>query len=67
MSVEFKVVAFTPDDFERTVYVASDRQIHLSTTGMVERMSVTAGGGGLVLDPADYPPGTKFLLVWRGK
>ncbi len=61
----FKVVAFTPEDYERTVYVASERQVHQQDAGMKERVSMTAGGVGLVLDPTDYPAGTRFLLIQR--
>lgn len=59
----FKVIAFTPDDFERLIYVASERQVHQQDSCLKERVSFTCHAAGLVLDPADYPPGTRFLLV----
>lgn len=63
----FKVVAFTPEDFERLVYMASERQIHQHDGNMAERVSMTYHVAGYVLDPAEYPLGTKFLLVWEDK
>lgn len=63
--VEFKVVAFTPDDYERTIYVASERQVHQTDMCMKERVSFTQLGAGVVLDPKDYPEGTRFLLMWK--
>jgi hypothetical protein len=60
---QFKVVAFTPDDYERVIYVASPRQVHQQDATMKERVSFTQNGGGLVLDPSDYPPKTRFLLM----
>lgn len=59
----FKVIAFTPDDFERVIYRASERQVHQQDAGMKERISSNSLDAGLVLDPADYPEGTRFLLV----
>lgn len=67
MSVTFKVVAFTPADFERVVYLASERQVHQQDALMRERVSFAQMGAGLVLDPKDYPPDTRFLLVWENK
>lgn len=63
--VTFKVVAFTPDDYERVIYVSSERQVHIQDSTMRERVSLTAGGAGLVLDPKDYPEGTRFLLITK--
>ncbi len=61
--VEFKVIAFTENDFERLIYLASERQVHQHDHGMKERVSLTCHAVGLVLDPKDYPEGTRFLLV----
>lgn len=61
--VTFKVVAVLDNDFERVVYVASERQVHQQDSAMKERVSFTAGGVGLLLDPKDYPEGTRFLLI----
>ncbi len=63
MPVTFKVIAFTPDDYERTIYVASERQVHQNDSNMKERVSFTQHCAGLVLDPSDYPDGTRFLIV----
>jgi hypothetical protein len=59
----FKVIAFTENDFERLIYLASEKQVHQNDYGMKERVSLTSLTVGLVLDPKDYPPGTRFLLV----
>ena len=59
----FKVIAFTNDEFERLVYLASERQVHQHDRGMEERVSFTCHEAGLVLDPKQYPEGTRFLLV----
>ena len=59
----FKVIAFTPDDFERLIYLASERQVHQQDGDMKERVSMTSHTVGLVLDPENYPKGTRFLLV----
>ena len=67
MPVTFKVIAFTPDDFERTVYLASERQVHQQDTNLKERVSFTQHCAGLVLDPKDYPPDTRFLIVREDK
>lgn len=67
MPVTFKVVAFTPNDFERTIYVASERQVHQQDVTMKERVSFTQHCAGLVLDPKDYPEGTRFLIVREDK
>lgn len=61
----FQVVAFNPDDFERVIYTASERQVHMQDANLKERISLTVGGVGLVLDPTDYPDGTKFLLLTK--
>jgi hypothetical protein len=63
----FKVIAFTEDDFERTIYLASERQVHQYDHAMKERVSFTQHCAGLVLEPKDYPPGTRFLLVREDK
>lgn len=65
--VMFKVIAFTPDDYERVVYVASDRQVHQQLHNMQDRVSFTTGGVGLVIDPKDFPEGTRFLIVREEK
>lgn len=65
--VTFKVIAFTPEDYERLIYVASERQVHQQDVVMKERVSLTSHCAGLVLDPEDYPEGTRFLLVREDK
>ncbi len=60
-----KIVAFTPNDFERKIYEASERQVHLNDGCMKEKVSFTSGGAGLVLDPKDYPEGTRFLIIHK--
>lgn len=32
--VQFKVIAFTPDDFERLIYIASERQVHQTDSNL---------------------------------
>lgn len=59
----FKVIAFTPDDFERLIYSASERQVHMNDSKLKERVSFTSHSVGLVIDPKDYPDGTRFLVV----
>lgn len=59
----FKIIAFNADDFERLIYLASERQVHMHDTNLKERMSYTSHSAGLVLDPKDYPEGTRFLIV----
>ncbi len=63
----FKVIAFTDTDFERLIYMASERQVHQQDSNMRERVSFTSHAAGLVLDPKDYPEGTRFLLVLEDK
>lgn len=63
MTADFRVYAFTSDDFECLVYLASERQVHQHDGGMDERVSFTSGVAGYVLDPEKYPKGTRFLLV----
>jgi hypothetical protein len=59
----FKIIAFTPDDFERTVYVSTEKQVRQFDADMKERMSFTQNCNGHVLDPSKYPEGTRFLIV----
>lgn len=59
----FKIVAFTPDNFEKLIYMASEKQVHLYSNTMKEKVSDTSHCAGLVLDPNDYPEGTRFLVV----
>ncbi len=59
----FKIVAFTEDDFERVIYLASEKQVHQQDSNMRERVSFTQMGAGLVLDPKDYPDGIRFLII----
>lgn len=56
----FKIIAVTPDDFTREIYVASQKQVHMHDHTLKEK--VRSPYIGLMLDPKDYPEGCTFLI-----
>lgn len=61
----FTVVGVTKEGYTRELYMASERQVHLTMHCMKEGVELPYIGH--YLDPKDFPEAERFLLVWKEK